>query len=234
MKSTSSLAACSRRAFTLVELLVVIGIIAILAGLLLPALAGAKQAAKKKQAQLEIGNIVSAIKQYKQTYSRFPVTTAALNAAASARDDITYGWPFVAGTRTNSEVIAILMDIDTGAGGPNPGHARNPQRRQFLEAHTTTDFNGPGVGPDLVYRDPWGMPYVISMDLNYDGLCADAFYRTPAVSQGGKNGLVLCTTNGFFEANSDVMVWSAGPDRNVNANQQADQGLNQDNILSWK
>jgi hypothetical protein len=38
------------------------------------------------------------------------------------------------------------------------------------------DTNSPGVGTDLVYRDPWGNPYIITMDLNYDEMCKDAFY----------------------------------------------------------
>ena len=35
----------------------------------------------------------------------------------------------------------------------------------------------------LVYRDPWGNPYIITMDLNYDEQCQDAFYCQQAVSQ---------------------------------------------------
>ena len=40
----------------------------------------------------------------------------------------------------------------------------------------------PGVGPDGVYRDPWGNPYIITIDLNYDDKARDAFYRNPTVS----------------------------------------------------
>ena len=41
----------------------------------------------------------------------------------------------------------------------------------------TNDTNSPGVGPDGVYRDPWGNPYVITIDLNYDEKARDGFYR---------------------------------------------------------
>jgi hypothetical protein len=38
----------------------------------------------------------------------------------------------------------------------------------------------PGVGTDLVYRDPWGNPYIITLDLNYDEKARDACYCHPA------------------------------------------------------
>ena len=54
--------------FTLVELLVVIGIISILAAMLLPALSGAKDSAKKAQAKTEMQNIAGAVRQYNAEY----------------------------------------------------------------------------------------------------------------------------------------------------------------------
>ncbi len=94
------------------------------------------------------------------------------------------------------------MDMQTypGSGAPtiNNNHVKNPKQTKFLNATMTSDPTLPGVGPDLVYRDPWGNPYVISMDLNYDDQCEDAFYCQWAVSenppggssQSGYNGLV--------------------------------------------
>src|ERR1035438_230789 len=83
-------------AFTLVELLVVISIIAILAALLLPALDRVKIKAQVKKSQMEAGSIVNAIHSYEADYSKFPVSAAAATAAAAVPaptgpDDITYG-----------------------------------------------------------------------------------------------------------------------------------------------
>lgn len=58
--------------FTLIEMLVVIAIIGILAGILLPTLAHLKTKAKIKQAQMEMQNLAGAIKAYEKEYNRFP------------------------------------------------------------------------------------------------------------------------------------------------------------------
>ena len=246
-----------RAAFTIVELLVVIAIIGILAALLLPVLAKAKIAAQKKQAAVEISQIVGAIQQYDSVYGRFPVTAndqtlAGTNdftcgGTAYAADGVTQLWTM--GSTNNWEVIAILMDITTYSNGlqtVNYNHVKNPQQTIFLNAKQVSDPTLPGVGPDLVYRDPWGNPYIITMDLNYDEQCHDAYYCQNAVSQNppasnsqmGFNGLFNPDANGTsdnFLYHGKVMVWSAGPDRKIDLPPaRADQGFNKDNVLSWQ
>jgi prepilin-type N-terminal cleavage/methylation domain-containing protein len=235
------------RAFTLVELLVVISIIAILAGLLLPVLAAVKKQGLKTQARLQISDIVTAIQQYDSAYSRFPVSTNV--QAMSAGGDFTYGGtvltPYMPSpipniyATNNSEVIAILMDItNTTVTSVNMNHQKNPQQTAFLSAKMGDANNTNGVvGPDLVYRDPWGNPYVITMDLNYDGNCWDAFYKSTTVSFGGLNGLIQQTDNNnvtVYGYHGTVMVWSAGPDGKIDPNSAATIGANKDNILSWQ
>ena len=38
----------------------------------------------------------------------------------------------------------------------------------------------------------------------------------------------------YFECNSPVMVWSAGPDKMIDPTSPATKGANKDNVLSWK
>ena len=62
----------SIRGFTLIELLVVIAIIAILAGLLLPALIGARERAKRAEVVRLVQDMELAIKNFHFDYSEFP------------------------------------------------------------------------------------------------------------------------------------------------------------------
>src|ERR1019366_2320359 len=70
----------------------------------------------------------------------------------------------------NSEVIAILRDDSFWPEGTNQ-HIYNPQQTPFFNAKVAMDTNSPGIGPDYVFRDPWGSPYIITLDLNYDNKC---------------------------------------------------------------
>ncbi len=142
---------------------------------------------------------------------------------------------------SNAELMAILTDAETRPWDQKPtvnqNHALNPQKNAFLNVKYNSQNRGPGLGTDLLYRDPWGLPYIISIDMNYDNLCRDAFYRQNGVSnQGGSgyNGLVRTGNGNDWEIRAPVVVWSLGPDRQANAGLPANAGVNKDNVLSWK
>jgi prepilin-type N-terminal cleavage/methylation domain-containing protein len=252
MKTTPPHLRRRRAGFTIVELLVVISVIAILASLLLPVLSTVTRKAKETKAKLEARDIATAIQGYDSAYGRFPVSAA---AQAAANPDFTYGGTFqtpgapvkigtvVGGSvLNNAEVVAILMDVTNylypgGGWTVNTNYQKNPQQTIFLNAKMSGDTSSPGVGTDLVYRDPWGNPYIITMDLNYDEMCKDTFYCSNSVSGGGLNGLInsdVPSTTDNWQYRGKVMVWSAGSDGKIDGSVPANQGANKDNILSWK
>jgi prepilin-type N-terminal cleavage/methylation domain-containing protein len=257
-------------AFTIVELLIVIAIIAILASMLLPVLSAATKHAKKTQAKLECSNIANAVQEYESDYSRFPVPA---EVQAMGVDEFTFGGIFqstngttwTVGTTntstgliyTNNGVMAILLDYTNYLNNYNPGawtdntnHMKNPKRNIYLSNTHPSGWDPTmagqpvaGIGNDLVYRDPWGNPYVITMDLDEDNLAYDSFYELPAVSSvtgvaggAGLNGLVYKTENtvSAYAFHGNVMVWSAGPDGQVASGMPATVGVNRDNVLSWQ
>ncbi len=84
----------------------------------------------------------------------------------------------------NAEVMAVLLDMEYWPAAPavptiNLGHVKNPQKTQYLNATMAGNITSPGIGQDGIYRDPWGNPYIITIDLNYDDKARDAFYRSP-------------------------------------------------------
>jgi len=68
------------RGFTLIELMVVIVILGILAGLVLPRFMGRTEEAKKTKARLQIENLEGALKLYKLDTGTYPTTEQGLEA----------------------------------------------------------------------------------------------------------------------------------------------------------
>lgn len=146
---------------------------------------------------------------------------------------------------SNAELVAILTDTTLGqpdlpttaptyatvkdSDGQviNFGHTLNQQRNNYLNAKTASGTGANGIGEsDRVYRDPWGHPYIVTVDLDYDNRVLDPF------NQAGINATMA---NARFIPQS-VIVWSFGPDGKADTTLPPHQlnSVNFDNIYSWR
>ena len=133
--------------FTLIELLTVIAIIAVLAGMLIPVLGTIKEKAKKTKARAQMNAITIAIKSYESTYGVLPWDGAAeviWDGGAGENDD-----------------YDTLMEILTCVDGPDAGTVATGNARgiRFLDA--PNDFTTNSM------IDPWGTRFGLGMDLDY-------------------------------------------------------------------
>lgn len=250
------------RGFTLIELLVVIAIIAVLASMLIPALSGARDKARVATAKTEIKNLAGAINQYYSTYSRGPASKAARAKVDNKVTDLTYGTVDSASgllTRvrpkdpmpnismasykeSNAEIMAILTNTEQWPNGretPNQNSSLNHRKQTFIAPKAVSETTRSGLGPDGVYRDPWGNPYIVTVDTNLDNFVQDAFYSLAQVSRKGgnigHNGLSVQPSKqdlGFL-FKGRTMVWSLGPDGLADPTKPANQAPNKDNVISW-
>ena len=129
-----------RSAFTLIELLIVISIIAILAGLAFPAVQGALDSGKKAQARNDVHQLAAAIKAFQLEYGRLPTTASGSDTASAP----------------NAEIISAL----TGS------NSLNPRGVVFFEPKQAK--GGKGGLDGGVYKDPWGNAYKIMLDTSSD------------------------------------------------------------------
>ena len=216
-----------RKGFTLIELLTVIAIIAILLGLLLPAMNAAKNAAKKSQAQTDMHQLVLGVRSYYADYGFYPVN--ANNAAAGAVGyDTCYGDPN--GLYSTADLCDILRAIPDNRFNQN--NQLNTRRVIYFEGNNAKSLTSPRSGytaqavtgpqgnkiPAGAYVDPWGMEYVVFIDADYLGNVNQAlgwFYykNTPVVNAGvaacslGMDGQWGKAGNGDINGSDDLATW---------------------------
>lgn len=168
----------SRQAFTLVELLTVIAIIAVLMGLLFPTVGAVRDSARRTQAQNDATQIATAIRAYYTEYGRYPDTDASSD---------------------NTELIAIL----TGR-----HDTKNRRKIVFFEGTVAKEAGRYGIQNNGTgeFFDPWGLPYLVEMDSDYDNevtIPAIPGYAGPAAVRTG----VAVWTPGKPEADKPVVSW---------------------------
>src|SRR5437588_10439207 len=194
------------KAFTIMELLFVIAIIAVLLGLAFPVFQGVLDRAKKVQAKNDVTQIVTAVNAFYTEYGKYPTVTAdtiITSTSSPSNADLMYTLRAVSGGNAiNTRQIVFI----------SPPDVKNPANPS-LGIGTTT-----GAGQ---YYDPWGTPYLVEIDGNYDNQIAN-----PYTANAGATNLQI-----------GVIAWSLGKDKaGATAAASGDQetGTYNDDVISWQ
>ncbi|MDQ3625063.1 MAG: prepilin-type cleavage/methylation domain-containing protein [Verrucomicrobiota bacterium] len=160
-------------AFTVVELLIVIAIIAVVVGLLFPAIT-TEPGCKKSPAKNDVMQIVTAVKAYHTEYGKYPSVDAG-GGSGGGESDVIVGDPKGGASISNNALFDTLRSIPNG---PNAGHRLNPRKIVFFEGRSVKNPSEPrsgfmdtaGNGDKGAFYDQWGKQYCVILDLSRDNI----------------------------------------------------------------
>jgi len=203
-----------KAAFTLAELLLVIVIVVILAGLIFPVFQGVLERAKKLQAKNDLTQIVTAVNAFYTEYGKYPLATA----------DTIYG----TGGTSNADLFYSLRAVAFGANAlVNGVPAVNTRQIVFISPPDVKNPANPSLGIGTTtgagqYYDPWGTPYLVEIDGNYDNQIANPYTANAGATPNLQIG---------------VIAWSLGKDKagaTAAASGDKKTGTYNDDVISWQ
>ncbi|MDB6005454.1 MAG: hypothetical protein JWR15_2441 [Prosthecobacter sp.] len=182
-------------AFTLIELLITITIIAILGSLTAAGISHAIDQANGLKVRTVLMDLKTGIDQYQTDYNRFPIDSSVTGAnGEDAGELLTDG--------SNSVVDAIMGVPPASSGMPD----LNPKRTPFAQFPPASNGRHGLVGAARPYKlnDMYGQPYHILLDTNGDNQVKnpDVINTEPKISQGQAAHLAM-----------KIAIYSSGKDQ---------------------
>ena len=140
----------NKHSFTLIEMLVVMVIILVLAGLLLPVVQMSKNSADQARAKETVNQMAAAFRAYLVEFGRWPTPVVTTNLSGSC---------------ANSVDFCITTNLFANSSGIT-----------FFD-FSAKDILSNAVYNGLIV-DPWKSPYFCRLDTNYTGSVCNPFYST--------------------------------------------------------
>src|SRR5437762_820508 len=213
--------------FTLIELLIVIGIIAILIGLLFPAFKAVQNQARQTQAKNDLTQIVTAVNAFYTEYGKYPTsqtTDYVFGPGGGSANNVLFKelqgcpttgvWPPTCSGNSTLNTRQIVFISPPAVKTPT-----NPRSGIATQAATVNCFSA-AIG-DFV--DPWGTPYNVEIDGDYNNqITTNPYGASGPGSQPltigviawslGSDGVLgtktgTCTGNNSFTNSDDVISW---------------------------
>jgi len=211
-----------RRGFTLIELLVVIAIIAVLIGLLLPAVQKVREAANRLSCGNNLKQLGLALHQFHNAQGRFPPgQVRGPYPAAGVYRPVRHGWAVFILPYVEQQPLYDLYHWDQDSGGPaNQGVVAHPlknfwcpsapeQDRYYLRGPVAS-YGGKGACGD--YAPTWYVDPVLAEGDNQGVLVLNSMTKMTDIIDGTSNTILLTEDAGR------PRLWragKAGPDQVV-------------------
>ncbi len=163
----------NRRYFSLVELLTVITVIAILAGIAIPVIMHMSVKGKEVKARAEMNAIKLGLTQFKSDYGIWPqiAPDSSLTESGDLLMETRYSTSDSAPYTTAEDAYDKLMEYltMTKTNGDVSDNTINTKKVKYLDPPAKAVVPLLGGTAGYYKLDPWGRRYSIALDWNYDG-----------------------------------------------------------------